>query len=103
LDLNKNSSGQRWKCGYCENFLSHEDLEYCSLTKQASERFGNKITPLQHMVEFREDGSMALCRAVRSHQERTRARKQAAEAANPQGEGGGDDNEIVELLDSDSD
>jgi hypothetical protein len=62
-------------------------------------------------VEFREDKSMVLCKPVRSHQERARAKKLAAnaegtvvskeEASNSGAAGGA--NDVVELLDSDSD
>eukprot|EP00535_Pseudo-nitzschia_heimii_P008426 CAMPEP_0197192408 /NCGR_PEP_ID=MMETSP1423-20130617/25023_1 /TAXON_ID=476441 /ORGANISM="Pseudo-nitzschia heimii, Strain UNC1101" /LENGTH=986 /DNA_ID=CAMNT_0042645279 /DNA_START=141 /DNA_END=3101 /DNA_ORIENTATION=+ len=109
LDLNKSPSGQRWKCGNCDKFLSYVDLEHCSLTELASKRFGDQIGPLQYRVELRADRSMALCKASRSHQERARARKAAADARSRtkndsktigivQGT-----NEVVELLDSDSD
>eukprot|EP00536_Pseudo-nitzschia_multiseries_P010751 jgi/Psemu1/289265/fgenesh1_pg.338_\ len=107
LVINKSAGGQRWKCGRCENFTSHQDLEYCALTAKAVKLFGDKITNLQHNVEFREDKSMVLCKPVRSHQERAKAKKAAAAAAagarnsngNPKMEGV---NDVVELLDSDS-
>jgi hypothetical protein len=62
------------------------------------------------MVEFREDKSMVLCEAVRSHQERARARKLAEartaaskqEVASSFGAAGAS-NDVVDLLDSDSD
>jgi len=105
LGLNKSPSGQRWKCGYCENFLSYEDLEHCALTEEACKRFGSQITNLRHMVEFREDHSMVLCKPVRSHQERARAKKLAADATLATKESSNSRNmaeEVVELLDSDS-
>ncbi len=102
MDLNKSPSGQRWKCGHCENFLSFEDLEHCALTEKACLKFGKEITTLQHMVEFKEDGSLALCKPVRSHQERARAKKLAA-ARETNGKEDHSAKEIVELLDSDSD
>ena len=110
LFLNKYSSGQRWKCAYCENFLSYVDLEHCALTEQAAQRFGDQITNLRNMVEFREDKSMVLCEPVRSHQERARAKKlaEAGTAASKQKEASnfgaaGGANDVVDLLDSDSD
>jgi len=100
LELNKSAGGQRWKCGYCEDFLSFEDLEHCALTEKAAQQFGNQISNLQHMVEFKEDGSMSLCKPVRSHQERARAKKMAAaNDTTPNSVS----KEVVELLDSDSD
>lgn len=105
LELNKSPSGQRWKCGYCENFLSYIDLEHCSLTEAAAKKFGDQINYLQHMVELREDKSMHLCKPVRSHQERARAKKLATDtnAATQTSLSGDGANEVVELLDSDSD
>lgn len=109
LNLNKSASGQRWKCGNCDKFLSYVDLEHCSLTELAAKRFGDQIGVLQFTVELREDKSMVLCRARRSHQERARARKIAADARsqtkNDVQSGGlaAETNEVVELLDSDSD
>ncbi len=100
LELNKSAGGQRWKCGYCEDFLSFEDLEHCALTEKAAQQFGNQITNLQHMVEFKEDGSMSLCKPVRSHQERARAQKMAARSHTTSNKVS---KEVVELLDSDSD
>ena len=99
LDMNKSPSGQRWKCGHCENFLSHEDLEHCALTEKASRQFGDQIGSLQHMVEFKEDGSMSLCKPVRSHQERVQAKKLATKES----QSGSGAQDVVEILDSDSD
>jgi len=113
LEMNKSASGQRWKCGWCENFISYEDLEHCALSEQAVKLFGNEISNLQHMVEFKEDKSISLCKPVKSHQERTKAKKVTAARVvtnngnikfkgNPDANGGGG-NDVVELLDSDSD
>jgi len=105
LEVSKPPSGQRWKCPHCELFLSYVDLEHCALTEQASKRFGNQITNLQHMVEYREDKTMALCKPIKSHQERARARKAAAKSntAASKNATSASANEVVELLDSDSD
>ena len=106
LDINKTPSGQRWKCGHCETFLSYEDLELCALTEKASNQFGAHMDFLQNMVEIKEDGSMSLCKPVRSHQERARAKAAAAgnNASQKQtSQAGGGAQEVVELLDSDSD
>lgn len=106
LDINKTPSGQRWKCGHCETFLSYEDLELCALTKKASSQFGDKMDFLQNMVEIKEDGSMSLCKPVRSHQERARAKATAASSNASQKQttqAGGGSQEIIDILDSDSD
>ena len=109
LDLNKSPSGQRWKCGNCDKFLSYIDLEHCSLTELASKQFGEQIGPLQYRVQLREDRSMVMCKASRSHQERARARKAAADAKSSTKNDSKTrgtvqrTNEVVELLDSDSD
>ena len=85
------------------------DLEHCALTEKAAKEYGDKITGLQHLVEFKEDGSMAFCKPARSHQERAQAKKLAAAAADDPKAGNasaapsGGGQEIVELLDSDSD
>mmetsp|Transcript_25291 Transcript_25291/g.69715 ORF Transcript_25291/g.69715 Transcript_25291/m.69715 type:complete len:149 (-) Transcript_25291:3246-3692(-) len=112
LDIYKTAGGQRWKCGYCENFISHEDLEYCTLTDKMVKQFGDEMSNLQHTVEFKEDRSMMLCKPVRTSKERTKMKKERAAAAatakgNPDGAssaagnwGGAD--EVVEILDSDS-
>lgn len=105
--MNRNPSGQRWKCGKCEKFVSYEDLEYCTLTSDAVAKFGKNITNLQHEVELREDRTMSLAKPVRSHQERAKAKKQAAVASTVKNNGNERvapaNDDVVELLDSDSD
>ena len=102
MDLNKCVSGQRWKCCHCELFLSHQDLEYCPLTEMALKRFGDKMTPGQHMVEFRSDKTMDLLKPVRSRQERDMAKSaNSARSIRQTGLRGQGANDVVELLDSD--
>lgn len=79
--MNKGASGQRWKCGLCEDFLSYEDLELCALTELGLKQFGGEMTAGQHMVEFREDKTLELMKPARSRQERTQAKNSVNQAS----------------------
>ena len=52
--------GSRWRCPCCEQFLNYHELQLCSLTEAALDKFKDQVTPNRGRVEFRVDESYEL-------------------------------------------
>jgi hypothetical protein len=61
LESNRIVSGQRWRCIVCEQYVSLQDLELCTLTEELVQQFQEDLIPTERdRVEFCADGSYKL-------------------------------------------
>jgi hypothetical protein len=77
LESNRIVSGQRWRCIVCEQYVSLQDLELCTLTEEVIHEFRKDLIPTERdRVEFCADGSYKLLGA---RSQRTNNKKRTAQ------------------------
>ena len=67
IKCNVNVSGVRWRCGSetCDQFVSYQDLQYCSFTQQVIEKHRHELSDMRNRVEVYEDGTFHLLPEVK--------------------------------------